>query len=74
MKLTVQTFFKQFPDDESCLSHLFDVRFGQGHVCPKCERSAKWYRIKAERGEATTKLTDLSMEQEEDDGFGNYRR
>lgn len=49
MKLTVREFFKQFPDDEACLDHLFTVRFGQGHTCPKCERSAKWYRIKAER-------------------------
>jgi len=47
--LTVQQFFKKFPDDEACLKHLFDVRFGQGHSCPKCGRSAKWYRIKAER-------------------------
>ena len=28
---------------------MFEVRFGQGYKCPKCERSAKWYRIKAER-------------------------
>jgi len=47
--VTVKEFFKQFPNDESCLNHLFDVRFGQGHVCPKCERKAKWYRIQAER-------------------------
>jgi len=46
---TIQQFFKQFPTDESCLAHLFDVRFGQGHVCPKCERSAKWYPLKSER-------------------------
>jgi len=38
-----------FPDDETCLQHLFDIRFGQGYECPKCERSAKWYRIQAER-------------------------
>jgi transposase-like protein len=25
------------------------MRFGQGHECPKCERKANWYRIKAER-------------------------
>ncbi|WP_371933606.1 hypothetical protein [Oceanicaulis sp. MMSF_3324] len=25
------------------------MRFGQGHTCPKCERSAKWYRSEAER-------------------------
>lgn len=47
--ITVRQFFKQFPDDESCLEHLFNVRFGQGYECPKCRRSAKWYPIKAER-------------------------
>ena len=49
MQMTVQQFFKQFKDDEACLEHLFNVRFGQGHECPKCERPAQWYRIKAER-------------------------
>lgn len=49
MKQTVQDFFRQFPDDEACLAHLFNVRFGQGHECPKCQRAAKWYRIEAER-------------------------
>ena len=47
--LTTLAFFKQFPDDETCLKHLFDVRFGQGFECPSCERSTRWYRIKAER-------------------------
>jgi len=28
---------------------LFDVRFGQSHECPKCEKGTKWHRIKAER-------------------------
>ncbi|SLN30387.1 IS1595 family transposase [Oceanibacterium hippocampi] len=46
---TVREFFKLFPDDAACLQHLFDVRFGQGHVCPRCEREAKWYPIEAER-------------------------
>jgi len=45
MKTTVKQFFKQFPSDDSCLEHLFTVRFGQGHECPKCNRSANWYRI-----------------------------
>jgi transposase len=47
--LTITQFFRQFPDDESCLTHLFNVRFGQGFECPKCERASKWFRIKAER-------------------------
>jgi len=41
----VRDFFKQFPDDDTCLLHLFNVRFGQGHECPKCKRAAKWYRL-----------------------------
>ena len=47
--IPVREFFAQFPNDESCLQHLFKIRFGQEYVCPKCERAAKWYRIKAER-------------------------
>lgn len=47
--ITLRQFFKQFPDDQSCLEHLFNVRFGQGYKCPKCEREAKWYPIKSER-------------------------
>lgn len=49
MTITVRQFFQQFPDDESCLAHLFEIRFGQGHQCPKCERAAKWYALKGER-------------------------
>lgn len=49
MKQTnIRQFFKQFPTDEACLEHLFNVRFGQGHECPKCEREAKWYPLKSE--------------------------
>lgn len=46
---TIAQFFKQFPDDETCLNHLFEIRFGQGFECPSCERPSKWFRIKAER-------------------------
>lgn len=47
--LTIRQFFKLFPDDETCLAHLFEIRFGQGFACPSCERPSNWYRIKAER-------------------------
>lgn len=50
MKQTnVRQFFQQFPTDDACLEHLFNVRFGQGHICPKCEREAKWYRLTNEQ-------------------------
>ena len=45
----IAQFFKQYPTDEACLQHLFEVRFGQGFECPSCERPSKWFRIKAER-------------------------
>jgi transposase len=48
-QITTAQFFRAFPNDEVCLKHLFDVRFGQGFACPSCERPSKWFRIKAER-------------------------
>ncbi len=45
----VRQFFNQYPDDGTCLEHLFNVRFGQGFECPKCKRAAKWYRLKSEQ-------------------------
>lgn len=47
--LTTAQFFRQFPDDETCLQHLFAVRFGRDFECPKCGRAGGWHRIKAER-------------------------
>ena len=46
---TIRQFFQQFPSDESCLNHLFEIRFGQGFECPSCEKPSRWSRIKAER-------------------------
>ncbi len=48
-QLTTTQFFRLFPDDETCLNHLFETRFGQGFTCPACDRPSNWYRIKAER-------------------------
>jgi transposase len=34
--LTIQDFFAKFPNDEACLAHLFELRFGRDYGCPKC--------------------------------------
>ncbi len=52
MAQTIQEFFGRFPDDDACLAQVFKSRYGQGHVCPNCQRSAKWYKIKATRAYA----------------------
>lgn len=43
---TVQEFFKQFPDDNTCLDHLMKVRFGERVKCPKCSKKGKFHKIK----------------------------
>jgi beta-glucosidase len=43
MKEKIQEFLAKFPTAEACLQHLFETRFGQGHVCPSCNKKAKWY-------------------------------
>jgi transposase len=52
MAQTIDEFFKRFPDDDTCLAQVFESRYGQGYVCPNCQRSAKWYKIKATRAYA----------------------
>jgi len=47
--ITIREFYEQFPTDESCLQHVFDSRFGQGHTCPKCAKKSNWSRMKATR-------------------------
>ena len=46
MAWTVQKFFKSFPDDDTCLDHLFKIRFGAKPTCPKCGEIGKFHRLK----------------------------
>jgi transposase len=34
--LTIQDFFKRFPNDAACLAHLFRLRYSYDYGCPKC--------------------------------------
>ncbi len=47
-RLTVKQFFAKFPDDDACLAHVMDVRFGIKHVCRKCGVDSTFHRL-AER-------------------------
>lgn len=51
-QLTFKQFFKQFPNDETCLDHLMQVRYGFEHTCRKCERASKFYRVSSQRAYA----------------------
>ena len=43
--LTVREFFKRFPDDETCLTHIMDVRYGMKHTCRKCGTESTFHRM-----------------------------
>jgi transposase-like protein len=43
--LTVTEFFTQFPDDDTCLAHLFRVRFGDSPECPKCGQVGLFHKL-----------------------------
>lgn len=46
---SVRDFFKRFPDDEACLNHIMEVRFGMRHVCRKCGKETTFHRMGSRR-------------------------
>ncbi len=44
--LSVIEFFKQFPDNDTCLDHLMKTRYGESLDCPKCGKHGKFHRRK----------------------------
>ncbi len=46
---TVKQFMERFPDDDACLDHLMETRFGKEFECPKCKKASKFHRIRSER-------------------------
>lgn len=45
-KLTVSQFFARFPDDDKCLEHVMNVRYGLRHVCQACGVEATFHKLK----------------------------
>jgi transposase len=48
-KLTVRQFFARFPDDDACLNHVMEVRYGMRHECRKCGKDATFHKITGRR-------------------------
>src|SRR4051812_15541224 len=46
---TIREFTERFPNEETCLTHLMRVRFGDRLTCFKCLKPAKYYRVKKRR-------------------------
>jgi len=43
--LTIQDFFKKFPNEGACQEHLFQLRFGPEYACPKCGEIGKFRKL-----------------------------
>jgi len=39
-------FLRKFSDDKACLDYLLRLRFGTRIKCPKCDRTAKFHKIR----------------------------
>src|SRR3990170_8333210 len=44
--LTFSQFLAMFPDDDACLAHLFETRYGKEPVCPKCGQIGTFHKLK----------------------------
>lgn len=44
-KLTVTELFTRFPDDDACLTHVMEVRYGLRHACRKCGVEGTFHKL-----------------------------
>ena len=44
-KLTVREFFARFPDEETCLDHIMEVRYGMEHFCRACGLRSTFHKL-----------------------------
>lgn len=51
---SIHAFLKRFPDDDSCLEHVFRVNGGEVQPCPCCGNPARWYRVRRTRQYVTS--------------------
>jgi len=45
-RFTIKDFNQAYPDDDACLSEIFDERYRDLGKCPSCERETRFYKIK----------------------------
>ncbi len=46
MRYTIKNFQKEFPDDETCLLYIFDLKYGGLLKCPWCGKPKSFYKVK----------------------------
>jgi transposase-like protein len=49
MAYTLEQFRKDFPNEESCISYIFQNKYGDSFTCPKCSKKGGFHKAKNRR-------------------------
>ncbi len=45
-RFTIKQFHEKYPNDETCLNEIYKHRYGWLEICPNCQKTAKFYKVK----------------------------
>ncbi|SDW84003.1 Transposase zinc-ribbon domain-containing protein [Hydrobacter penzbergensis] len=48
-RYTIDEFRAEYPNNDACLEKLWQLRYGSNFVCPKCENTSTYKRVKGRR-------------------------
>lgn len=48
-RYTIDQFRADYPTNDACLDKVWQLRYGSNLVCPKCENTESYYRVKSRR-------------------------
>ncbi len=44
--ITIKQFLEMYPDDDACLAHLFQTRYGKNPECPRCGQRGTFHKLR----------------------------
>ncbi len=47
--MTIREFFKTYHNDDICLDHVMESRYGKRHTCQNCGKDAKFHKLKTRK-------------------------
>jgi transposase len=57
-RLTVRQFFALYPDEQTCLDHIMNVRFGMKHFCRACGAESTFHKLTNRRAYSCSNCGD----------------
>lgn len=48
-RYTIDQFRAAYPTNDACLEKIWQLRYGHNLVCPKCENTDSYYKVKGRR-------------------------